>query len=231
MPTQIEPMAAYLAATSLCDHKNPAIVKLASEITADFDAAEDKAKAIFYYVRDHIRFSLAYSRSKASQTLRRKYGECGSKTNAQIALLRAAGIPARLHWVKAQSTVLEHLVAGFVYRNMPSIASHFWCECYLHDKWIACETLLDQPLYRGMLSRGWLTHEQIPTIDWDGKSDLILLRPWIDQDCGTIPSIDDALAELQSSEEGMPPPWLEWLIAPFFYPLNLRVSDAIRQPA
>ena len=39
------------------------------------------------------------------------------------------------------------------------------------------------------------------------------------------------IRSLQTNEEGMPPIWLEWIIAPVFYRLNLRNSDRIRQIA
>lgn len=68
----------------------------------------------------------------------------------------------------------------------------------------------------------------MPTIDWDGKTDLVLLAPWITEDRGHLASCDDALRALQWGEEGIPP-WIEWLIAPVFYRLNLRNSDRIRQ--
>jgi hypothetical protein len=229
MNTRTATMQDYIRATRLCDCDNPWLREKAEEIIGDASTPEERALKIFYYVRDHIRFSLAFSRSKASQTLKRGYGECGNKTNAQVALLRAVGIPARYRWVRVESKVLHHLIADFVYENMPPIASHFWCECYLNGRWISCELMLDKPLYDGMLMQGLITKEQVPTIDWDGKRDLVLLTPWITEDRGDLPSFDDAIRVLQWGEEGMPPLWIEWIIAPVFYRLNLRNSDRIRQ--
>jgi hypothetical protein len=80
-----------------------------------------------------------------------------------------------------------------------------------------------------MLKKGLITKEQVPTIEWDGKSDLTILKAWITEQLGSISSAEDALAHLEHSEEGMPPLWIEKMIAPIFYPLNLRYSDKIRQ--
>ena len=91
--------------------------------------------------------------------------------------------------------------------------------------------MLDKPLYDGMLQEGLITKEQVPAIDWDGKTDLVLLNPWITEDRGHLPSFDDAIRVLQAGEEGMPPLWIERIIAPVFYRLNLRSSDRIRQRA
>ena len=222
-------MQAYVAASTLCDCDNPWLRMKAEEIIDGAATPEEKALKVFYDVRDHVRFSLAFSRSTASQTLRRGYGECGNKTNAQVALLRAVGIPARFRWVKAKAEVLHHLIEDFVYDHMPPVASHFWCECYLDGRWISCELLLDKPLYDGMLREGLITKEQILTIDWDGRTDLVLLTSWITEDCGHLDSYDDVITALETSEEGMPPLWIERIIAPVFYRLNLRESDRIRR--
>lgn len=222
---------AYLVATDLCDSSDPWLRDSADGIVAGATTPEAKALRIFDYVRDHVRFGLAFSRSTASQTLRRGYGECGNKTNAQVALLRAVGIPARFHWVEARAEVLHHLIAGFVYRGMPAAASHFWCECYLDGRWVSCECLLDRPLYDGMLAEQLITREQIPSIDWDGRRDLVLLGPWIRADLGHLTSYDDAIRALQGRDEGMPPLWLERIIAPVFYPFSLRSSEALRRRA
>jgi hypothetical protein len=229
MSTQSEAPRDYLSATGLCDCKNLWLRAKAKEIGDGAGTPEEKALRVFSHVRDGVRFGLAYSRSKASRTLKRGYGECGNKTNAQVALLRAAGIPARFRWVLAKTEILRHLIADFVFKNMPAIASHFWCECCLNGKWISCESLLDKPLYDGMLREGLVTKEQVPTIDWDGKTDFVLLKPWIAEDRGHLPSFDDALRRLKSGDEGMPPLWVERIIAPIFYPLDLRNSDRIRR--
>jgi transglutaminase-like putative cysteine protease len=217
--------------TRLCDSEDPWLRERAGEIVADAGSPAERALRIFYYVRDNVRFSLAYSHSTASQTLKRGYGECGNKTNAQVALLRAVGVAARFRWVAARSDVLNHLIADFVFKRMPPVASHFWCECYLDGEWVACEALLDRTLYEGMLESGLITTEQIPSIEWDGKTDRIILTPWITEHHGPLSSYDDALSALKWSKEGMPPLWIERIIAPFFYRLNPRRSDGIRRLA
>lgn len=221
-------MQDYLTSTRMCDHDHPWLLKLAEEIVQTATEPIEKALRIFGYVRDHIRFSIAYSQSTATQTLKRGYGDCLSKTNSQIALLRAMGIPARFRRVRVQSVILHRLVADFLYKRMPPTASHFWSECYLDNRWISCEAFLDRSLYEGMLKQGLITKEQVPTIRWDGKSDLIMLKPWITEQLGVIASPEDVLEHLKTGDEGMPPLWIEKIIAPIFYPWNLRFSDEIR---
>lgn len=229
--TRTDTMQDYLAATSLCDCDNPWLRKKAEEIIRGATTPKEKALRIFYFVRDNIRFSMAFSRSKASQILQQGYGECLTKTNAHVALLRAAGIPARMRWVMVQSKVLRGLVADFLLRSIASEASHFWAECYLGDRWISCEAFLDKPLYKGMLKQGLITREQIPTIDWDGENDLVILKPWITDDRGSVSSPDEAWLAYQRNGEGAPPVWIERLMAPVLFPYNRRFSDRIRQVA
>jgi transglutaminase-like putative cysteine protease len=221
----------YLMTTPMCDHDHPLVQETARRVVAGAQTEREMATRVFDFVRDTIRFSMAFSKSKASQILKLGYGECITKTNVQVALLRAVGIPARMRWVIAQTKVLNGLVAGVALRSMPPEASHFWTECYLGGHWISCEALLDKPLYEGMLKRGLITKDQIPTIDWDGEKDLVVLKPWITSDRGTVASADEAHRAYQNNGEGAPPVWIERLMAPVFLPYNLRFSDRIRQLA
>jgi hypothetical protein len=221
----------YLITTPMCDYNHPLVQETARRVVTDGQTEQEKAILIFNFVRDSIRFSIAFSKSKASQILKQRYGECITKTNVQVALLRAVGIPARMRWVMAQTKVLTGLVAPFMLRSMKTEASHFWTECYLGGRWISCEALLDKQLYEGMLRQGLITKDQIPTIDWDGEKDLIVLKPWITSDRGCVVSADDAVKAYQNNGEGAPPVWIERLMVPVFLPYNLRFSDRIRRLA
>ena len=218
----------YLITTPMCDYDHPLVQETARKVVADGQTEQEKAILIFNFVRDSIRFSVAFSKSKASQILKQGYGECITKTNVQVALLRAIGIPARMRWVMAQTKVLTGLVAPFMLRSMKPDASHFWTECCLGGRWISCEALLDRPLYEGMLKQRLITKDQIPAIDWDGENDLEILTPWITSDRGFVASADDAVTAYQNNGEGAPPVWIERLMAPVFLPYNLRFSDHIR---
>ena len=221
----------YLSSTPMCNYNHPLVQECAHRVAANGQTEQEKAILIFKFVRDSIRFSIAFSESRASQILKQGYGECITKTNVQVALLRAVGIPARMHWVMAQTKVLTGLVAPFMLRSMKTTASHFWAECYLAGCWISCEALLDKQLYEGMLRQGLITKDQIPTIDWDGETNLVVLKPWITSDRGVVASADDAVKAYQNNGEGAPPVWLERLMAPVFLPYNLQFSNRIRRLA
>jgi len=225
---QGEAMQEYLKPTELCDCENAELKERASEIVVGVDSLREAAERIFRFVRDTIPFNATLDiYQRASQTLQKKVVDYCNKVNVQVALLRAVGVPARCHLVRVEKEVLRAFIPRFLYDRLPSPVGHFWCECYLAGKWVACETLFDRPLYEGMLEAGLVAQEQIPTIDWDGESDLVLLRPWIVKDVGPY-SCYDELVQL-AQEEGMPPKifcqLFDWLPAFFSH----RRTEKIRR--
>jgi transglutaminase-like putative cysteine protease len=228
MKTEL-PQSAHLRATKLCNFDHPAVRDKAKTIVEAADTPKDRALSIFYFVRDAIPFDATLDIwERASETLGKRVNDYCNKVNLQVALLRAAGIPARCHLVQVRKEVLKAFIPRFIYNRLPSPVGHFWCECYLDGMWIACETLFDEPLYLGMLGASLVTREQIPTIDWDGESDLILFRSWIVNDEGTYPAFDDILASPMMSEAGMPPKILCKLLDPIPVFLSRRRTDSIR---
>jgi len=200
-----EGMDEYLKQTELCDRDNEELQKKAKEIIKGAETPKEAALKIFYFVREEIPFGMDYPDAKASRTLKKGIGFCFTKTNLQIALLRAVGIPARCPYVHLPKELLKDITPRFMYDRMPRVNGHCWCECYLSDKWIACETLNDKAMYEGVLRKGVFAKEQMPTIDWDGETDLILCKPWIVKDVGAFPSLDDAMREASKRGEAMPP--------------------------
>lgn len=223
-----EGMDKYLQATKLCDCDNVRLKDKAAEIINGAEAPKEAALKIFYFVRDDIAFGMNYADEKASGTLKKGVGFCISKTNVQIALLRAVGIPARCHYALVPKERNRPIIPGFMYDRMPMALAHSWCECYLSEQWIACEALLDKAFYTGCLGTGVFTKDEMPTIDWDGETDLILSKPWILEAVGTFPSWDDAMMEVGKRGEAMPPSnkLFGWLI---FSIINRRINY-IRKP-
>lgn len=218
-----EGMKEYLGPTNLCDCDNAELQHRAGEIVRGAEDPKERAIKIFYFVRDEIPYGMDYPNAKASRTLRKGLGYCYNKTNLQMALLRSVDIPSRCHYVLQSIDLLEPIIPGLIYERMPKVAGHPWCECYLSGEWIACETVLDEALYKANLSKGLITKEQIPSIDWDGQSNLVTLKPWIVEDVGIFPSLDDMTREVGKRGETAPPSnkLFGWLI---FYLTNLRIK-------
>ena len=193
-----EGMDEYLMPTKICDCDNEEVKRKAQELVKDASTPKEAAMKIFYFVRDEVAFGLDFTdvkTSKASHTLRTRTGFCGLKTNLQIALLRAVGIPARYHRVNIRKELLQGILSDFTYKHFPEVLYHPHCECYLSGKWVACEAFFDKGLFKGMVEKRFPAASQIHTIDWDGENDLIVTTPWVIKDLGTFASLDDLWTE------------------------------------
>ena len=187
----------YREPTEFCDCDHPDIIAKANELTENAADTKTMALTIFRFVRDQIKFMLS-DFVPASETLKRGIGDCGNKTNLQVAFLRALNFQARFHVVELSKDSLKGIVSDVVYQQMPDVIEyHPWCECYLNQKWISCETLFDRPLIEGIYKREIFTIDEIPTIEWDGRNDLIITRPWIIRGKGTFFSLDELLQDIQ----------------------------------
>ncbi|MBW2096630.1 MAG: transglutaminase domain-containing protein, partial [Deltaproteobacteria bacterium] len=199
-----EGMKEYLKPTKMCDSDNVQLREKAKDIIKGAETPKEAALRIFYYTRDQIRFGLDYPDKKASQTLKKRMGFCITKCNLQIALLRTIDIPARCHYVHLTKESLKALTPRFMYNKLPEAIVHIWCECYLSGNWLACEALLDEEYYKGLLKMGAFTSEQVPTIDWDGETNLILVKHRVVKDIDTFSSRDDAMSEGLKRGDEMP---------------------------
>ncbi|MBU1106053.1 MAG: peptidoglycan-binding protein [Candidatus Riflebacteria bacterium] len=84
----------YMKPTKNCPSTNAKIVSLAKSLKGK--TSYQTMKNLFYYVRDKVKYSSYYNTSKgALRTLSSKHANCCDQAHLLVALLRAAGIPAR----------------------------------------------------------------------------------------------------------------------------------------
>ena len=214
----------YLQSTELCDSNNEHIVSKAEELAKGAEIPKEASMKVFYFVRDQIPFLFCKPELKASNTLAKGGGFCVTKTNLQVALLRAMRIPARYRLLDLSKEVLKGMMPNFLLKTMDTIRFHPWCECYLSGKWIVCETLFDEPLYNAAIEAGVLSREEVPTIDWDGDNDLKIVTPWILEDKGAFASLDDVFRKAQREDHSP-----QFLMRIAIYPLCNRQTNRLRQ--
>lgn len=193
-----EKMDEFLKPTVFCDCENILVINKAKELSEKAEFPKEAARRIFNFVRDEIPYGIDFPDVKASATLKKGYGNCVTKTNLQIALLRAIKIPSRYHQVVLSKDVIKGIIPDMLFKKVDErIWYHPWCECYLSEKWIACDSYMDSLLYEAAFKKGILAKEKIPSINWDGESDLKTAASWIIEDVGIHSSYDDICKKIR----------------------------------
>ncbi len=124
----ITDLTPYLVSSSNCLVSDPAIVSLASRLTAGLTSPMDKARAIYNYVRDGISYSYYYDTKKgAVATMNSGSGNCVDQSHLVIALYRASGLPAR--YVHGVCTFGDERIG------------HVWSQVLVGDMWIVSDPI------------------------------------------------------------------------------------------
>jgi len=150
------------------DSDAPNIRHKAERLTAGLRSPRDKARKIFDYVRDEIRYNFApavYERShfKASHALELGTGFCMQKAAIYAALCRASGIPARIGF---QHLVDYKIVGPFLEMlGTNELGHHGMNAIYLDGRWIAVDATLD---------RGLCERKNYRLVEFDGRHDALL---------------------------------------------------------
>ena len=166
----------YLIPSELYDFDSESVKEKALEITKDLKTDEEKAIALFYYVRDSIKYTMGLYRPKikdnfkASVTMRRKIGFCVSKSILLSTLARAVGIPARIHLVD----LINHKISQKVIDRMQTNIMHFhgFSELFLDGRWVKLTPSFDKET---AIKGGFL-----PMCEFDGTQDSVF--PLYDND-------------------------------------------------
>ncbi len=158
-------MQKYLEPTPTFDSDSMSIKDKARELIHGLEDDVEKAKALFYFVRDGIDYNLYVPKHmpehfKASNTLARGKGYCVQKAVLLIALARASGIPVRLCCAK----IRNHLVPAKVIEILKSdvFPWHGYAELYLDGKWVKATPAFDLQMCQD--------NGLIP-VEFDGRND------------------------------------------------------------
>lgn len=162
-------MEQYLQPTEFFDFDKSSVKQKALEITEGLNTDKEKAIALFYWVRDEIKYNmLTYIPSiianfKASVTLRRRNGFCVSKSILLSSFARAVGIPARIHLVDLINHKISKKIADFM--GTWTMHYHGYSELYINDKWVKLTPSFDKATaFKG----GFL-----PMCEFDGECDAV----------------------------------------------------------
>lgn len=211
-------MERYLKETPMLDFSAPSIRALIRErgwdapgrgyACAAADGSFEKIRSIYDFVRDEILFGYNADDSiPASKVLRDGYGQCNTKGTLFMALLRACGIPCRIHGFTIDKKLQKGAMTGFVYRSAPQEVFHSWVEVLLEGIWYELEAFILDKTYLQKLQQanssctgafcgyGVAVRDfQEPVIDFDRNSTYIQSEG-ITQDFGIYDCPDDLLKE------------------------------------
>ena len=132
-------MAEYLRPTSYIDCDNPAVVDYANTVAGRQSDDLKKATALFYAVRDDIRYDpykidLQPEGMRASTALENRYGFCIPKAVLLAAAARGIGIPSRLGFADVKNHLNTERLKQIMQTDV--FAFHGYTELWLGGKWV-----------------------------------------------------------------------------------------------
>lgn len=201
-------MDILLQETEMLDYNSPEIQVLIKERNWDELDEFNKIKEIYNYVRDEIKFGYNVDDSiSASQVLQDGYGQCNTKGTLFMALLRAVGVPCRVHGFTIDKKLQKGAMTGFVYKNAPDNIFHSWVEVLYQDAWYELEAFILDSEYLTKLQQinsactgafcgyGVAVNDfKNPVIEWNANNTYIQSEG-INQDFGIYNSPDELLKE------------------------------------
>lgn len=158
---------AFLQSTANLDADHPLIQGFAQEAAAGAHTQREAAVAVFYAVRDRIKYNPYLFRPdpaifRASAILRQGEGYCVQKSILLAASARALGIPCRLGF----AIVRNHLTTPRLRALMQSdvFVFHGYNELLINGKWVKATPTFDQEL---------CTKFGVKPLDFDGEQDAL----------------------------------------------------------
>ena len=158
-------MDPFLQPTEVIDCNHPQIKALASQTIHGAGDVHEKARRLFYLVRDTIPYNLYVpfflpEHYKASAILQRGSGYFVQKAVLLVALARAAGIPSRLVFADIRNYLISERVAELMETNL--FIFHGYVEWQLGDRWVRVTPSFDKEVSQ---EHGY------PLVEFDGKND------------------------------------------------------------
>ncbi len=137
----------YLQPTASIDADHPAVLAFARETVAGATTDTDKAVALFYAVRDGIRYTpygvdLSPEAMRASVTLERGEGFCIPKALLLTASARAVGVPARLGFADVRNHLASRRLLELLGEN-DLFVWHAFSEFGIDGRWVKATPAFD----------------------------------------------------------------------------------------
>lgn len=209
-------MDRYLKETRMLNYSDERIQRLIKDRKWKNADKFECLKAIYNFVRDEILFGYNVDDSiLASQVLSDGYGQCNTKGMLFMALLRACGIPCRVHGFTIDKKLQKGAMTGFVYKSAPKNVFHSWVEIYFEEQWYELEAFILDKAYLTKLQEknsdcigafcGYgvaVKDFKHPVIDFE-RNNTYIQSEGINQDFGVYDSPDELLKEHHQEISGV----------------------------
>ncbi len=177
----------FLLGTKYCDVGNAGIQEQTKLLLSSCDDDVRSAMLIFDWVRDEVKYGFDFWNVKASETMRKMRGMCANKANLQIAMLRAAGIPAGYGLFRIRKEAIRTIANDEIYDNSSVAIIHVYCSVLLNGQWISADATVDRELYQA----AYLRVPDWEYLSWDGREHFRISSSYIVEDLGLHSNIDE----------------------------------------
>jgi len=226
-------MDKYLQETKMLDFSHDDIQRLIKNKGWANDDDFQKILKIYNFVRDEIAFGYNVDDTiPASEVLKDGYGQCNTKGTLFMALLRAVGIPCRIHGFTVDKKLQRGVIPGIIYKFTPQNIVHSWVEVQYKGIWYDSEGLILDSQYlknlqetfsdckAGFCGYGVATENfQNPQVNWNAN-DTYIQKGAINNDLGVFDSPDEFFEKYQQQLSPLKK-WLYQNIARKFMNLNV----------
>lgn len=201
-------MNQYLLETKLLDYNSIEIQELIKERRWLEISDKEKILYIYNYVRDEILFGYNLGDNLPSSViLSDGYGQCNTKGILFMSLLRAVGIPCRIHGFMIDKVLQKGAITGIAYKLSPNEILHSWVEVFYENRWLNLEGFILDIMYLTKLQKrfancigtfcgyGVATKDfKNPQIFWN-DNDTYIQKEGIVRDLGVYSSPDELFKE------------------------------------
>ena len=157
----------YLKPTFVVDSNSEVVQKKATSLTERCVSQKEKAKELFYFVRDRIKYNpylalCSLEDYRASKTLLRGEGFCIQKAVVLVAVARAVGIRARLGFADIRNYLAPKELIELMGTNV--FFYHGYSELWLNNKWVKATPAFNIEMCDKF---------DIKPVEFDGSSDAV----------------------------------------------------------
>ena len=144
----------YLRETKILDYSSEQIQLLVEDRGWKNLPETERVKEIYNFVKDEILFGYNVDDGvKASRVLKDGYGQCNTKGTLFMALLRACGVPCRIHGFTIDKALQKGAMTGIVYKSAPKEIFHSYVEVCVCDVWYNLEGFILDDAYLTALQK------------------------------------------------------------------------------